>query len=144
MEAPLPSPQHTMPITSALMLVPSPEKGGDAGTSNVICLRHDIVECEPRGCFILHEWLARHRRGRRAQGELQLSKMEGGGVPRYPYPPPQKPTRGRVNIYQIRTRSACRCSKENGLTLKSTVGQGITSFATATASIVIENSETKR
>lgn len=143
--------QYTMPITAC----PIAREGGSC--RDIQChLRHDIVECKPCGCFILHERLARHRRGEEHMENCSFpewkakAKSPASAIPPLPYPrvptsPPRKPTRSqavKITTGGTSNRSGqdlrVAVSKENGLTLKSTAGQGGISSTTATASIVIK------
>jgi len=143
--------QSTMPITAC----PIAREGGRC--QDVQChLRHDIVECKPCGSFVLHERLARHRRGEehmqncsfpewKAKAKSPASAIPPLPYPRVPIPPPRKPTRSQatnVTTGGTSNRSGQEprviVSKENGLTLKSTTGQDGTSSMTATAPIVIK------
>jgi len=143
--------QCTMPITAC----PITREGGRC--RDIQChLRHDIVKCKPCGCFVLHEKLARHRRGEehrencgfpkwKAKAKAPVSAIPPLPYPRVPIPPPRKPTRSqamKITISGMSNRSGrdprVTVSKGNGLTLKSTIGQGGTSSMIATAPIVIK------
>ena len=140
-----------MPITAC----PIAREGGRC-LDTQCHLRHDIVECKPCGCFVLHERLAKHRRGEEHMQNCSFpewkakAKSPASAIPPLPYPrvpilPLRKPTRSqatKITINGTSNRSGedprVLVSKENGLTLKSTTGQGETSSKTATAPIVIK------
>ena len=143
--------QYTMPITAC----PTAREGGRC--RDIQChLRHDIVKCEPCGCFVLHERLARHRRGEEHRENCSFPKWKAKAkspasailplpYPRVPILSRRKPTRSRA--MKITTGGSSNksgqdprviVSNENDLTLKSTAGQGRTSSTTATAPIVMK------
>ena len=113
-------------------------------------LRHDIIKCNPCGCFVLHERLANHRRGEKhvqncsfpewkAKAKAPASVIPPLPYPRVPVPMPRKPIRSqamKITSGGTSNRSGqdprVVVSKENGLTLKSATS------TTATASIVIQ------
>ncbi|KAI0253342.1 hypothetical protein BJV78DRAFT_1193688 [Lactifluus subvellereus] len=132
-------------------------------------LRHDIVRCGPCRCFVLHESLARHRRGeehrrncrfpeKRVHMKLLLQTILSPGppYPRVPKPTPRTPALNRARKNPTGGSSA-RCgdrryfvvSRENGLTFKSTSdistvqGKGNT-VRTSTIAVVIQKVERNR
>lgn len=134
-----------MPITAC----PIAREGGRC--LDIQChLRHDIVKCDPCGCFVLHGRLAKHRRGEehvqncsfpewKAKAKAPASVIPPLPYHRVPIPMPRKPIRSqamKITTGGTSNRSGqdqrVVVSKENGLTLKSTA------FKTATAPIVIK------
>jgi len=107
-------------------------------------LRHDVVQCEPCRCYILHEGIARHRRGDEHRRNCGFAESQARGsspaytIPPLPYPrvrksPPQIPARkkstkvptdGRPKRSEGEWRMVV--AEENDLIPKSTAGRGRT------------------
>jgi len=111
-------------------------------------LRHDVVQCEPCRCYVLHEGLARHRRGEEHRRNCGFTESQARGTsPAYiippqplPYPrarksPPQIPARkkstkvhtdGGPKPKRFREEWRMDVAEENDLIPKSTTGRGRT------------------
>ena len=130
-----------MPIT----VCPIAQNGGRC--RDLRCrLRHDVVQCEPCRCYVLHEGLARHRRGEEHRQNCDFTESQARrSSPAYIVPPPLPYPRVRKSPPQIPAREkstkvpsdggpkrfredwrAVVAEEENDLTPKSTAGRGRT------------------
>ena len=128
-----------MPIT----VCPIAQNGGRC--RDLRCrLRHDVAQCEPCGCYVLHEGLARHRRGEKHRQNCDFTESQARGsspayiVPPLPYPRVRKsplpiparkkstkvPTDGKSKRFGGEWRMVL--AEENDLSLKSIAGRGRT------------------